>query len=115
MLIKEGKTIPVLPISYGEYNITKENPFKKNKKRALSFNSSDRIDVIYEEGFSEDYPKLYITYIKKPKPIILETLSGVQINGYSEKSECELPDSIHFDIIVRAVQLALTANKVTQE
>lgn len=108
------KSVPVAPISYDEYNVTKQNPFKRNKNRALSFNSSEQVDVIYDNEFSEGYPKLHITYIKKPKPIILETLSGVCIDGKSEKSECELPDSIHYDIIIKAVQLALTANSVTE-
>lgn len=56
-------------------------------------------------------------YIKYPKPIILEDLdSGLSINNISTRTECELNDSMHREILNRAVELALetSANPRTQ-
>ena len=46
-------------------------------------------------------------YLKQPKPIILETLTGgATINGISQKTECKLPQSIHSTILKLAVDMA---------
>jgi hypothetical protein len=56
-------------------------------------------------------------YIKYPSPIILEDLdAGLSINGVSLRTECELSDSMHREILNRAVELALetSANPRTE-
>jgi hypothetical protein len=112
-LKKDNTKIPVFPITYDEYNITIENPFKLNKKRALGITSSTSITVIskYE---NEDYP-LVVSYLSKPNPIIVADLDGVTIDNLSAKTVVvETPESLHFEIVKRAVQLALTANGATE-
>lgn len=48
-----------------------------------------------------------IKYIKRPNPIIVDTLpDNLTIRGKSEKSECELDPSIHWELLQRAVELA---------
>lgn len=55
----------------------------------------------------------FIRYIRRPKPIILVNLDNISntltINGYSEVSECELPEELHEEILQRAVELAKIA------
>ena len=114
MYLRNGNTkIPVFPITYDEYNITIENPFKLNKKRALGITSSNSITVISKyEG--EDY-YLVVSYLSKPNPIIVANLDNVTIDGQSEQSTIiDVPESLHFEIIKRAVQLALVANNATE-
>lgn len=54
-----------------------------------------------------------IRYVKKPRPIILVDLednyNGLSINGVSQVSECELDESLHTEILQRAVELAKAA------
>lgn len=110
-LEKEGKQIPVKNITYDEYVITKENPFKCNKKRALGITSSTNIIVKY----SEDFDNLIVYYLSKPNPIILEDLNGVTINGISDETQTNVPEIIHYEILNKAVQIALVTNNVIQE
>lgn len=50
-----------------------------------------------------------LRYVKRPKPIIVENLIGVSIDGIDTKSECELSSEIHPEILQRAVELAKAA------
>ena len=52
-----------------------------------------------------------LRYIRTPKPIILEDISdyGVSIQGFDTETECELPASMHHEILERAVTLAKIA------
>lgn len=54
-----------------------------------------------------------LRYVKKPRPIVLENLSnygvGISIEGEYEESSCELPESMHPEILERAVTLAKVA------
>lgn len=52
--------------------------------------------------------KYLVRYIRKPKPIILEDLGELSIQGVSTPSECELNPLAHFDILLKAVELAMT-------
>ena len=51
----------------------------------------------------------FITYLIKPKPIVLENLVGVSVDGESLKSECVLNSELHPEILQRAVELAKSA------
>lgn len=114
MYLKDGNTkIPVFPITYDEYNITIENPFKLNKKRALGITSSNSITVISKYEGKDYY--LVVSYLSKPNPIILNNLDGVTIDGQNQQSTIiDVPESLHFEIVKRAVQLALVANNATE-
>lgn len=50
-------------------------------------------------------------YIKTPCPIIITDLSGTtaSIKGIQSKTECELPEELHQEILQRAVELAKSA------
>ena len=72
-------------------------------------------EVIGRFTVNEDFinPIYNIRYVKKPKPIILDNLNdineGLSIDGFDQKSECELPEEIHEEILQRAVELAKSA------
>ena len=50
-----------------------------------------------------------VRYVKKPRAIILDTLSGVTIEGSSTPQTCELDPILHEEILQRAVELAKAA------
>lgn len=45
-------------------------------------------------------------YIRKARPIVLEDLGDLSIDGVSTKTECELDSELHREILQRAVELA---------
>lgn len=55
-------------------------------------------------------PTYKVRYLKRPVPIILTSLpDDLSIEGVSSKSECELPEELHGEILQRAVELAKAA------
>ena len=64
-------------------------------------------------GKFENTPTYQLRYIKTLNPIILENLSeygeDISIDGIDTKSECELPEETHQEILERAVTLAKIA------
>ena len=52
--------------------------------------------------------KYLVRYIRKPNPIILEDLGELSIQGVSTPSECELNPLAHFDILLKAVEMAMS-------
>lgn len=81
-----------------------QNPFKgPNHNRILSLSEGNRI-TLYSK-----YPinTFYFKYLKRLTPIILEDLSdGLTIENESEQTDCLLPESLHKQILLRAVQMA---------
>lgn len=62
--------------------------------------------------FQDDISTYYMRYVKTPLPIILENWKkedGVSIKGLYTKTECELPEEVHHEILQRAVELAKAA------
>lgn len=62
--------------------------------------------------FQDDISTYYMRYVKTPLPIILENWGaqdGVSIKGLYTKTECELPEEVHHEILQRAVELAKAA------
>lgn len=112
-LVADKDLIPVFPITYDEYNITIKNPFKLNKKRVLGITSNNSIIIISNNVYNRIY--LVVSYLTKPNPIILNNLNGVTIDGQDQQSAIiDVPESLHFEIVKRAVQLALVANNATE-
>lgn len=118
----DGKTLPTVPISYDEYSIIKNNPFKFNEKRAYYIHNKntainkDWISIYYKSQLVST-PKCLITYIKYPTPIITDatiTSNTIDNNIGGTLQDCVLPKSTHFEILKIAVQLALSANGITQ-
>ena len=110
-----NKSIRVEPKTHDEYNIEIENPFKLPDNSVAWRIDISKIDnqkvvevITPYNGF-----KYQMRYIKYPKPIILADLSttypgeSLTIDGQSSASTSELNESIHREIIDRAVELAL--------
>lgn len=100
-----GKEIPVVPVTLDEYYRVSKNPFRgAGERRALRLNAADKIEIVTPYDIS----KYYVRYLRKPKPIILESLQSMNltINRVSSASECELNSALHRPILYRAVSLA---------
>jgi hypothetical protein len=111
----ESREIKIKPVTHDEYAYQIKNPFKKPSE-----NIAWRFDLRNIQGFKvveilSEIPLLQyrMRYIKYPKPIVLTDLStafpgeGLTIAGVSQETQCELNESIHVEILDRAVQLAL--------
>ena len=118
-----NKYVGVKPITHDEYNLSKNNPFRKpNKRKAW------RVDIQLTGGakvveiISEYEPTMYrMRYVEKPTPIILTDFStdpdltgmNLTIDGKSTTTECALSSELHRDILKRAVNLAIASYRET--
>jgi len=115
---KTLKEFVIIPINYKEYDREMSRPYAQPlKKQAwrLFQNQVSGFDVntelipkfnITESGESDFVYR--IRYVKRPRPIILETLpNDLEIDGENEESSCELNPIIHMDILNKAVELAI--------
>lgn len=126
-LIAEGlktRLITIVPISFEEYARILSKPYKQPLKnqgwRILNGGLStsgeppvttlNRIsEIIVKAGaVLSDYT---IRYVRRPKPIILATLTAtnVSLEGETDVTECELDCMLHPEILQRAVELAKNA------
>ena len=101
---KSNNIVDVLPITQDEYNEVVGNPFRGSKSKVLRLEES-KIKLI------TDLPIISytMTYLSNPSPIILVDLpNGLTINNESKKSTTiETSESIHREILDKAVQLAI--------
>lgn len=101
---KSNSRVDVLPITQDEYNEVVENPFRGSKSKVLRL-EENKIKLI------TDLPIISytMTYLSNPSPIILIDLpNGLTINNESKKSTIiETSESIHREILDKAVQLAI--------
>ena len=101
---KSNNIVDVLPITQDEYNEVVGNPFRGSKSKVLRL-EENKIKLI------TDLPIISytMTYLSNPSPIILIDLpNGLTINNESEKSTTiETSESIHREILDKAVQLAI--------
>lgn len=107
----DGSTVTVVPVTQDEYGRIKNNPFRgATKNRVLRLDCGDNnVELVSKYNIKE----YFIRYIRKPKPIILESLpNNLTINGSSNKTECELDNTLHNTILSRAVVAALQAKQV---
>lgn len=112
------KEFVVVPINYKEYDREMSKPYAQPlKKQAWRlFQNQDagfdiNTEIIPKHTIpTNDLSKLIyrIRYIRRPQPIILETLpNNLEIDGQSVASSCELNPIIHMDILNKAVELAI--------
>lgn len=121
----------IKPISYREYDREMSKPYaqplKKQAWRLLQ-NNDDTFNVYTElvpkfsvkqvkagaNWASGDTYFIYrIRYVERPKPIILEDLpDGLTIDGEDAESPCVLNPILHYDILVKAVELAVSTHGV---
>lgn len=125
-LVIDGKTVLTVPISYDEYTTIKNNPFKSNKNRAYYIQNNSDVEIYYngskvqlvsdEKGGATpvETKSCYFYYIEYPTPIVTDKiLEANTIDGNTGgEQDCILPKSTHFEILKKAVQLALIANGV---
>lgn len=110
-------SVEVKPISYDDLNSSMKNPFKKpNGKRVFRLDISKDATSKNVELVSEVPMLSYsMRYVKYPSPIVLnnfeldENIAGLEltVNGVNTINQCELDESIHREILNRAVELAI--------
>ncbi len=99
-------TVLVKPITYDEYHIIKNNPFKRELlDRVLRLDYDGNTVELISKYNIQTYR---LKYIVMPKPIILEDIyiDDLTIDGIGVVTECELNSVIHESILNRAVDLA---------
>lgn len=101
-----GKVADVIPVTHDEYIRIRNNPFRgPNTRKALRLdNGASNVELVS----SDDIGSYIIRYIKVPEPIVLSELPNETINGISTPQTCKLNESLHRDILDRAVRLALS-------
>ena len=109
----------VVPITHDDFYRTYNNPFRgATNKRALRLTAGNNL---YEVISKYPIDKYFIRYVKRPEPIILETLPD-DLTIYGKNSTytvdgveicCELDESLHDIILSNAVQLALQYHTLT--
>lgn len=112
------RSFVVVPLSYKEYDRLMSKAYAQPLKKQCwrLFQNPSGVDLASElipiQGVSIDEYK--IRYVRRPRPIILTDLAGgeysggLDIDGVSTVSECELNPIIHMDILVKAVELAVS-------
>ena len=109
------KQVNVVPKTHDEYNIQISNPFKqpfKNKIWRLDISKIDNKKVV-ELITPYLITKYQLRYLKYPKPIIITDLNtafpsdNLSIDGLTDEQTCELNESVHREILDRAIELAL--------
>lgn len=111
----DDRILQVIPVRYDEYTRLMSKPYKRplknqvwrlNNSGSVSGNNvTKNVEIISCE--TDDISSYTVRYIRVPKPIVLEKLDGLSIDGVSTKStECELDPVLHDDVIQRAVELA---------
>ena len=110
---KKSKYV-VVPINYKEYDRQSSRPYSEPLKKQcwrLFQNEGDtmaELIPIWDKAPADADIVYKIRYIRRPKPIILVDLpDGLEIDGESHHSECELNKILHMDILNQAFQLAL--------
>ena len=126
--VKTKKDFVIVPISYKEYDREMSKPYAQPLKKqawrlfqnsAIGFDINSelipRFNIVQSVADSDhvgdtkgDVVFIYkIRYVKRPRPIILESLpNGLEIDGESNESDCELNPIVHRDILNKAVELA---------
>ena len=97
----------VIPTTHDEYWRTRNNPFRgPNSKKVLRLdNKTSQVELV-SSGTIGTY---LLRYLRKPEPIVLENFSDESIDGVSTAQTCKLEESIHRDILERAVRIALAS------
>ena len=96
----------MIPLSYEEYLRVMQKPYK-NPPKGQVWRIWDGSTIILIPNSATSYS---VRYAKRPKPIISATLpTGLTIDGESAESVGGMPEHLHTEILVRAVNLAKIA------
>ena len=108
--------VTAISLDETEFNRLASMPYNEPLKRQCwkllrsnpIINESSITEIITKTGTA--IQKYVIRYVKKPVPIIIEDLEGdLSIQGVTTESQCELNETIHNEILDRAVELAKLA------
>lgn len=107
-----GSFANVYPVTQDEYSRVKNNPFRgPTRYKVLRLDAGERLVELVSKYVIGEY---LVRYIKKPTPIILESLPNeITIEGVNEETECALTSTIHNTILNRAVQMALQSKGIS--
>lgn len=111
----DSNYIKIKPKSHDEFNSLEDNPFKRPDKSVIW-----RLDYFSQSGNNKNVELISpytiteykFRYLKYPDPIILVDLQteypseSLTIDGQSNVQTCKLGESIHREILNRAVELA---------
>lgn len=101
----DGEEATIVPVTQDEYYRIAKNPFRgPSKGRAVRLDIGDGVIEIISDYNIDKY---LVRYLSRPKPIVLEDLSELSVNGVKVRTECELNPVIHRAILERAVRLAI--------
>ena len=102
--LNKSRDVLVVPITHDSLYKCLQNPFKKpNKNKVLTTNEDGKIKLYSSFPIS----RWSMKYLSRPTPIILQDLEeGLTINGISVETNCVLPESLHQQILLRAIQMA---------
>lgn len=105
---KKTVTLQVVPVKYDEYSRLMCKPYKRPLKyqawRLINNDTTNKADIVV--GPSDTIVRYILRYIRRPKPIIVSDLDGLTIEGEGSAMNCELDESLHEEILQRAVELA---------
>ena len=117
----------VVPVSYDEYARLMMRPYKypaKGQVWRLVTNAIETENIGSGDADSWEYAVIELIgnfptgstidyrlrYVRRPEPIILEDLAdGLSIDGNTSAQTCLLPEHLHDEILLRAVELAKAA------
>ena len=116
-----GKYVTVIPKTHDEYNVQINNPFKRPNKKLVwrldfkTLNTGNKnVELLTSEKSISEYK---VRYLKYPEPIILTNLDtafqgeGLSIDGKTAEQTSRLDESIHREILDRAIEIALADYK----
>lgn len=115
-----GFIMKVIPITHEDLNNVLNDPFKRpNERKILRYDNSVNNIVKFHLLSKDELTNYTVTYLKKPRPIILIDLRefGVDendnaeytIDNQYEPSIPEIPEVLQHKVIARAVELAKSA------
>lgn len=97
----------IYPVTHDEYWRVRNNPFRgPNTKRVLRL---DKGETQVELVSNNNIGTYIIRYIRKPDPIVLDNFPSETIDNVSTPQTCKLNESLHRDILERAVRMALAS------
>ena len=112
--VVNNRDVLVVPINHDMLFKALNNPFKGPNNRILSVSEQGKI-LLYSNDIIEKY---HLKYLSNPYPIILPSLEDdtvsccveldLTIRNKQESKELTLPESLHNQILIRAVQIAKT-------
>lgn len=107
-----GSFASVYPVTQDEYSRVKNNPFRgPTRYKVLRLDAGEKLVELVSKYRIEEY---LVRYMKKPTPIILESLPNeITIDGVNEETECALNSTLHNTILERAVQMALQSKGIS--